>query len=403
MPKLKIVTKSIADLKPAPWNPRKDLQPDDPAYKNLKASLDEFDCVEPLVWNSRSGHLVSGHQRLKILKERGAKRVQVSVVDLTAAREKALAVILNSRHHAGEFTADLHDILESISADIPQVASALNLEDLLTEIPIQPKAGLTDSDAVPEPPKNAVTKPGDLWCLGEHRLLCGDSTKAKDMKRLMESEKAEMMFADPPYGVNYDGGHFHSGNVHIKRSRERLAGDETSDMYAAFLPIALAAVHGPCYVWFAGREALPLFQTAHNLHCKISGMIIWHKMNATYAAMRAQYKVRHEVCLYFNPPGSTRRWCGPTNERTVWELKRDPKNILHPTQKPVALPYRAISNHTAKSVLDPFVGSGTTIIAAEQLGRRCYGIEIEPKYCDVAVKRWEQFTGKKAKREKAKR
>ena len=251
-------------------------------------------------------------------------------------------------------------------------------------------------DEVPEPPIDPITKPGDLWILGDHRLLCGDSTKFDDINRVTKGAKAEMMFTDPPYGVNYEGGHFHSGNVNIKRKREKLAEDDSTDIYFKFLPVALQFVDGPCYMWFADSKALPVYQAVEDCGCVVSALLIWHKINATYAAMNAQYKQRHEPCLYFKPKGSTLRWIGPSNASTLWEFKRDGQNEFHPTQKPVALAANALKNHKSETVLDCFCGSGSTLIAAEQLGRKCYGMEISPQYCDVIVKRWETLTGKKA-------
>ena len=215
---------------------------------------------------------------------------------------------------------------------------------------------------------------------------------------MMDGAKAEMLFTDPPYGVNYEGGHFHSGNVNIKRKREKLKADDNDAIYGAFLPIVLPVIDGPCYVWFADSRGVTVYQAMEASNCQIHALIIWHKTNATYAAMNAQYKQRHEPCLYFKPNNSTLRWCGPSDERTLWELPRDARNDFHPTQKPVSLAARAINNHTAATVLDVFLGSGTTLIAAEQLGRKCYGLEISPAYCDVIVNRWESLTGRKAER-----
>ena len=204
----------------------------------------------------------------------------------------------------------------------------------------------------------------------------------------MGGETADMMFTDPPYGVNYEGGHFHSGDVNIKREREKLQADDSTAIYAEFLPVAMQFVDGPCYMWFAGSRGLDVYQAVVSSGCKIHALIIWHKINATYAAMNAQYKQRHEPCLYFKPKGSTLRWCGQTDECTLWEIAKDGRNDLHPTQKPIALALRAIANHEAKTVFDAFAGSGSTLIAAENLGRRCYGIEISPAYTAVVLERY---------------
>jgi DNA modification methylase len=270
------------------------------------------------------------------------------------------------------------------------------MAELLKEVEdLQPPPEIVE-DEVPEPPVDPITKLGDLWILGRHRLLCGDSTKDEDVARLMDGAKAEMMFTDPPYGVNYEGGHFHSGDVNIKRKREKLEADATAQIYFDFLPVSLSVVDGPCYMWFADSKARDVYNAVHDNGCEVHALIIWHKTNATYAAMNAQYKQRHEPCLYFKPKGSTLRWCGETTEATVWSQDRDGINEFHPTQKPVALAAKAIRNHETTNVLDMFCGSGSTLIAAEQLNRTCYGMEISPAYCDIIVQRWENLTGKKA-------
>jgi DNA modification methylase len=228
-------------------------------------------------------------------------------------------------------------------------------------------------------------------------LLCGDSTKADDVARLMDGIKADMMFTDPPYGVDYSGGIQFTKDGNTKtNNREKLENDNSTAIYSDFLPVALAYVDGPCYMWFAESKARDVYNAVHDNGCEVHALIIWHKTNATYAAMNAQYKKRHEPCLYFKPKGSTLRWCGETTEATVWSQDRDGINEFHPTQKPIALAAKAIGNHDAKTVLEMFGGSGSTLIAAEQLGRKCYGMEISPKYCDVIIQRWENATGQKA-------
>jgi len=231
-----------------------------------------------------------------------------------------------------------------------------------------------------------TTKPGDLWQLGDHRLLCGDSTSESDVARLMDGVKADMCFTDPPYGVNYEGGHYNT------RKRKKLKNDHSTEIYTRAIPIIAANVDGPCYTWFADTKSMALIKAVESIG-QIHAMIVWHKTNATYAAMNAQYKQRHEPLLYWKPKGCTLRWCGKSTESTMWEMPRDSKNNYHPTQKPVALAKRAIKNHKAGSVLDLFMGSGSTLIACEQLSRSCYGMEIDPSYCDVIVNRWQDLSG----------
>jgi DNA modification methylase len=332
----------------------------------------------------------------------GWETVPVQWVDVTPEEELRILVVDNRTTRIGQDdTTKITDILAEL-ANTPiglEVTGygAADLDALIDELAgtADPAELLTDPDEVPEEVETRC-KAGDLWILGRHRLLCGDSTKADDVARLMNGDVAEMMFTDPPYGVNYEGGHFHSGDVNIKRKREKLADDDSTAIYTDFLPVALSAVDGPCYMWFAGSKARDIYNAVYDNGCEVHTLIIWNKTNATYAAMNAQYKPRHEPCLYFKPKGSTLRWCGSTTEATVWDQARDGINEFHPTQKPIALASKAIGNHDAKTVLEMFGGSGSTLIACEQLGRKCYAMEISPKYCDVIIQRWENATGQKA-------
>jgi DNA modification methylase len=327
----------------------------------------------------------------------------VQGVDVTPEEELRILVVDNRTTRIGQDdTTKITDILAEL-ANTPigldgtgYSAGALDaLIDSLTGTG-EPEELLTDPDEVPEVVETRC-QPGDLWILGSHRLLCGDSTKVDDVERLMCGAKADMMFTDPPYGVDYSGGiQFTKDGQSVKNNREKLENDNSTAIYSDFLPVALAYVDGPCYMWFADSKGLEVYNAIHNNGCEIHALIIWNKTNATYAAMNAQYKERKEPCLYFKPKGSTLRWCGSTTESTVWDQARDGINEFHPTQKPVALALKAIGNHDAKTVLEMFTGSGSTLLAAEQLGRKCYGMEISPKYCDVIIQRWENATGKKA-------
>lgn len=236
---------------------------------------------------------------------------------------------------------------------------------------------------------------GKLILKSEHRLMCGDSTVKENVDRLMNGEKADMVFTDPPYGVSYEGGHFHSGDVNIVRKRKKLESDKDTTVYSKVIPIIASVCEGPCYVWYAASKEKDLYNSISEVG-EYHAMIIWNKTNATYAAINAQYKQRHEPCIYWKPKGKTLKWCGPTDERTVWDMKRDSLNDLHPTQKPVELAERAIKNHTAKTVLDLFGSSGSTLIACEKTDRRCFMMEIDPHYCQVIINRWEDYTGKTA-------
>ena len=340
--------------------------------------------------------LIDGHARAEIA---GTSEVPVLILDVDEVEANKILATFDPIGAMAESDAVK---LDQVLRDVDTGSEAV--QEMLAELAADADLYLDDKpeiveDEIPEPPSDPITKPGDLWTLGRHRLLCGDSTSESDVARLMNGETAEMLFTDPPYGVNYEGGHFHSGDVKIKRKREKLKDDTTTEIYSRFLPVALSVVDGPCYLWFAGSKARDIYNAVFDSKGEVHSLIIWHKTNAKYAAMNAQYKQRHEPCLYFKPKGSTLRWKGATTEATVWSKDRDAINEFHPTQKPVSLASKAIQNHDAKIVLDCFLGSGSTLIAAEQLDRTCYGLEISPAYCDVIVERWQNLTGEKATRE----
>lgn len=381
------------DLKPAEYNPR---QLTDEQFAQISASILGFGFLDPVIVNkhpTRLDHIIGGHQRVKVaqkLIEDGGGEVDgewVGIdwntvptleVELTIERERELNIRLNKAVGDWDILANEFEVSDLVEWGFTEGELDIHIDD---------PPGEDDFDETP--PETPATKPGDLYEFNGHRLLCGDSTSASDVDRLIEGRIMEMLFTDPPYGVNYTGGiQFDKNGNAQTEGREKLENDNDAGIYAEFLPVVLPFIDGPGYVWFAGVKAGQVCGAVEGAGCVIHAMIIWHKTNATYAALNAQYKQRHEPCLYFKPQKSTLRWCGPTDERTVWEMPRDPRNDLHPTQKPVALAFRAMGNHEAKTVIDPFLGSGSTLIAAEQLDRTCYGMELSPAYCDVIARRW---------------
>lgn len=372
-----------ANLRTNPNNPRA-IRKDQ--LNKLVKSLQEFpEMLEarPIVID-KDGTVLGGNMRLKAAQLAGLEEVPVFVREWD--EEKDGQFIIKDNVSFGEWDQDmLANEWEPEQLD----EWGLNID---WDEPEETE-GLTDADDVPEVPEEATTKPGDLWILGEHRLLCGDSTKAEDVERLMDGNKADMAFTDPPYNVEYTGGIQYKNGKKVTNNREMIANDDR-DLYPEVVGILCDYVDGPSYVWFAGTKASTLYATAEKL-ADIHSLIIWVK-NGGYGALGASYKQKHEPCLFIKTKGSTLRFVGPTTENTVWEIDKDGVNRLHPTQKPVELAERALKNHDAKNVLDLFLGSGSTLIAAEKTNRKCYGMELDPKYCDVIVKRWEEFTGKKA-------
>lgn len=361
----------------------------------LAAVLDDVGWVQRVIVNRTTQHVVDGHLRVALALSRDEPTIPVNYVELDEREEALVLAALDPIAAMATTDKDkLRELLEQAQVTDDQLRAAISDA---AGLPAQPTEGRTDPDAVPDERATKIER-GDLFALGDHRLLCGDCTEADDVARVMDNTKAEMMFTDPPYGVDYDGGLIHGRRVNYAHKRKKLQNDQNVDVWIACIPVVVRVVDGPCYMWFGESKSKDIYIALDENHCDIHAQIIWHKTNATYAALNRQYKQRHEPCLYFKPKGSTLRWCGPTTESTVWNQDRDAVNDLHPTQKPVALPAKAIANHDATTVLDLFAGSGSTLIAAEQLSRRCYAIEIEPSYCQVIIDRWEAFTGEKAKK-----
>lgn len=371
-----------------------------PQAEALTGALNDLGWIQEVIVNRTTGLMLDGHLRVALALKQGKDTpVPVKYVELTEAEERlALATLDPIAAMAAADAQKLDELMQDINTG--EAGLQAMLAGLAADNGLYQDAGNAGADTEPQIDRAEELRqkwgvePGQLWQLGDHRIICGDCTDAATVARVMGGEKAEMMFTDPPYGVDYTGGHFHSGDVNIKRDRPKLANDGNADIYAKFLPVVLPFVNGPCYTWFADRGGKPVFDAIIGNGCEIHAMIIWNKTNATYAAMNAQYKQRHEPCMYFKPKGSTLRWVGASDECTVWDEKRDPSNNYHPTQKPIVLPTRAINNHDAGIVLDPFSGSGTTIIACENLSRRCRAIEIDAGYVAVALQRWATHTGK---------
>ena len=381
---LTTVSYPIVDIIFAEYNPRELTQIQ---HQDLKDSITRFGLVDPLIVNThkeRKNILVGGHQRLRIVKELGYKDVPCVEVNLTPNKERELNVRLNKNTGQWDWDALANHF------DVGELLEWGFSEDDLQFYDPEPLPGLIDDDDVPEV-EEAVTQSGDMWLLGEHRVLCGDATKKEDVERLMDGQKADMVFTDPPYGVDYDGG---------MKKQNKLKNDNLgTEIYSLFMPYAVESLKddGAFYVWYADATATATATADSGL--VISAQIIWAKNHAQFMSS-AKYKGKHEPCFYAHKKGKTAKWYGENNEVTLWEYDRASKNEYHPTQKPIALSERANKNSSPKNgiVLDLFLGSGSTLIACEKTNRKCYGMEFDPHYCDVIVKRWEDYTGNKAER-----
>lgn len=401
--------KTIAGLNAAKYNPRKI---DDRAAEGLSESLKEFGDISGIVFNLRTRNLVAGHQRVEQLRAKHGDEVEIKddqlhigtqvfpirYVDWPLKKEQAANVAANNPKIQGEFTDDLGPLLLAMRTQDEDLFDRLRGADLASELKIDFGSGgpgLSDADDIPKPPTDPITKLGDLWLLGKHRVLCGDSTNAENVERILDGFEPFIMVTDPPYGIDYQGGEANA----VKR--ERQSGDDSTDTYDPAYSLC------PCnvsYVWFAGCNALPVYSACLRHGFTPRALLIWNKLKAHYGAPSAHYKQRHEPCLYSVRKGSA-KFVGDMTTPTVWDIEQPHINEYHPTQKPVECMARPIRNHGGKEddVYDPFLGSGTTLIACEQLDRTCFGIEISPVYCDVIIERWEKFTGQKAQLESKKK
>jgi len=383
---LQIIEKNISELKEYEKNPRKN----DDAVKYVAESIKEFGFKVPIIID-KDNIIVAGHTRLKAAKKLKLKAVPCIVADdLTPEQIKAFRIADNK---VGEI-AEWDDVLlaEELS-DIDFDMELFGFEDVLGDDETAEDDNF-DVDAALDKIEEPKTKLGDVWQLGRHRLMCGDSTDRQTIEKLMSGNKADMVFTDPPYGVAYTGGLQFKTNGKVEKNNREMIKNDDKDIYEDVFRILAEYCNGACYVWFAGTKAKTLYNAAEK-YGEIHALIIWVK-NGGYGALNANYKQKHEPCLYWKPKNAKLNFIGKSTETTVWEIKKDGVNKYHPTQKPVSLVAKAIQNHKAETILDLFGGSGSTLIACEQLNRKCYMMEFDPKYCDVIIKRWETLTNKKA-------
>lgn len=389
-----IEKKNTADLLPADYNPRKDLKPGDPEYEKLKRSLEQFGYVEPVIWNKATGRVVGGHQRLKVLIDMGITEVECVVVDLPEDKEKALNIALNKI--SGDWDKDKLAVLiadlQGTAFDVSLTGfDAAEIDDLFKDtLKDGVKDDNIDVDAeLKEPP---ITKPGDIWTLGRHRLVCGDSTKPETFDLLMAGAKANLVITDPPYNVNYEGsaGKIQNDNMGNEAFYEFLL--------AAFQnTAAIMADDASIYVFHADTEGLNFRRAFADAGFYLSGCCIWKKQSLVLG--RSPYQWQHEPVLYGWKKGGKHQWYTGRKETTIWEFDKPKKNGDHPTMKPIPLLAYPIMNSSMSNtlVVDPFGGSGSTLIACEQTDRSCNTIELDPKFCDVIVKRYIEQVGSSEK------
>lgn len=390
-------------LLPHPRNPRH-IAP--AALDGLKSSISTFGYVEPIIWNSRTDRVVGGHQRLRALQELGHTEAEAVVVDLSETDELALNVALNSRHISGDWTPELGPILTELESTLGDKFGSLRLE-MLREDLADLQAGLNAVDAVsavedeiPPVPTVSVSRPGDIWVLGSHRLLCGDSTDSGRALELTGGQQAALCFTDPPWNVAY------GTSQHPSWRRREIANDNLGDAFPAFCSAFCGAIQratqpgSALYLVMSAQEWPTIDSSLREAGFHWSSTIIWAKDSPVLS--RKDYHTQYEP-IWYGWRGDAPR-LHPVTDRCqsdVWEIPRPRRSEEHPTMKPVALVARALQNSSSRGdvVFEPFAGSGTTLIAAEQSGRTCYAVELEPAYVDVICTRWQALTGNSPVRE----
>ncbi len=386
---------NIEKLKAAEYNPRKDLKPEDEEYQKIKKSILEFGYVAPVIVNSDMT-VIGGHQRLKVLKELGYKEVECNIVDLDKTKEKALNIALNKI--TGEWdNAKLEELLAELKeTDIDMDMTGFSFDEvdnILKDIEGS-KEDDFDLDKTLNEIDEPITKPGDIWILGKNRLMCGDSTQKDNVLRLMDKQEADMLLTDPPYNVDYEGKTVDA----LKIENDNMTSTEfynfLLDSFRNMFEVTKCG--SSVYVFHADTEGLNFRNAFNAVGFKLAQCLVWVKN--TFVMGRQDYQWRHEPILYGWKEGAGHYFIDDRKQSTVLEFDKPSRNAEHPTMKPIDLLVYLIKNSSKENdlILDLFGGSGSTLIAAEQVKRRCYTMELEPKYCDVIVKRWELLTGEKA-------
>lgn len=367
----------------------------------IAASIREFGWGAPILTDGQN-NVVAGHGRLLAARKLGL--VEVPVVPLEHLTETQRRALILADNKIGENASWENELLGIELADLKDAGFDLGLTGFSQEewetliAGDASREGQTDDDQVPELTENPISRPGDVWQLGEHKVLCGDATKADDYKALLGDELVDMTFTDPPYNVNYAN----TAKDKLRGRNRPILNDNMGEGFGAFLLAAcqniLNVTKGAVYIAMSSSELDTLQSAFRGAGGKWSTFVIWAKN--TFTMGRADYQRQYEPILYGWKDGADHYWCGARDQGDVWQIKKPQKNDLHPTMKPVELVERAVRNSskTRDLVLDPFGGSGTTLIACEKSGRRARLIELDPKYVDVIVRRWQEFTRGEASR-----
>ncbi len=379
----------IDALVPAEYNPRKKLKPGDSEFEKIKNSINEFGYVDPVIVN-KDLTVIGGHQRISVLKTLGFTEIDCVIIDIDKTKEKALNIALNkiSGEWNKELLADLIKDLQSLDYNVSFTGfDPPEIDQLFSDVHSKEiKEDDFDVDeALKEP---TITQKGDVWLIGRHRLVCGDSTDPSVYDVLMEGRKANLVVTDPPYNVAYEA---KAGKI----QNDNLKNEEFYDfLLKAFTSMAESMEKdASIYVFHADTEGLNFRKAFKEAGLYLSGVCIWAKQSLVLG--RSPYQWKHEPVLFGWKKDGTHKWYGDRKQSTIWNFDRPSKNDLHPTMKPIALCAYPITNSSMSNciVLDPFGGSGSTLMACEQTNRICHTIELDEKYTDVIVKRYIDFKG----------
>jgi DNA modification methylase len=401
---MEIIKLPITEINPAPYNPRKNLQPDDPEYKQIEDSIDRFSLVEPLIWNRRNKHLVGGHQRFKVLVQKGFKEIEVSVVDLDLEHEKLLNIALNKvegQWDGPKLASLLKELSQVADLNVQSIMPPAEISQVLDRYLPEDKADNFDIEAAVDSIDEPLVKRGDLIEINGHRILCGDSANPEDIKRLMDGQMARLWYTDPPYNCRYTNTRPIGKKKKSKWSRI-YKDDLSQPEYEKWLEQVIVNVNdylepgSPVYMWNGHAQFGHMHNTLTKHGFQVGTVIVWAKER--FALSFADYNQQVEHCLYAWKKGEGGHfWYGPKNETTLWTYERDGQTtLIHPTQKPTALAERAMKNSSQRGdiVIESFLGSSSALISAEKLGRKCYGVEISPAYVQAGLKRYCAFVGK---------
>ncbi len=393
MTKIKIEYWPLSQLDEYDKNPRRN----DQAVDQMCVAIKEMGFKVPIIAKS-NGLIVDGHLRYKAARQLNLAEVPVVLADdLTETQIRAFRIMINQSAHWADWDEELLAVelkqLDAEDFDLDILGfSDEDLDGFLLEEP----EGNTEDDAVPEVQEQPVSKTGDVWILGSHRLLCGSATESTDVEKLMDGQLADMVFTDPPYNVDYANPEKDGKAKKDRRIKNDNLGNEFHGFLLAAMTNMLTVSKGAIYVCMSSSELDTLQRAFRDAGGKWSTFLIWAKN--TFTLGRADYQRQYEPILYGWKEGTDHFWCGARDQGDVWFFNKPVKNDLHPTMKPVELVERAVRNSSKSKdiVLDLFGGSGSTLIACEKTGRQARLTELDPKYVDVIVRRWEEYTGKEA-------